>query len=157
MKTVFIIVAIAIFFTGSKINAIEKNSVKAYNHTIGVFKTALLSKKAAITHTVKRLPSIQFALIETEATITAYSAVETCSTHCIMASGNTAYVGAAACPRSIPLGKVVTIDGIGEFICEDRTATRVDGRFDLFFGYSQEDYNRAIAFGKQQRRVQYDL
>lgn len=89
------------------------------------------------------------------ATITAYTAVETCGNSCTMASGKQAYVGAAACPRNIPIGTKVQIDGVGTVTCEDRTAQWTEGRIDIFFGYSQDDYQRALKFGKQRRMVSY--
>lgn len=84
------------------------------------------------------------------APVTAYTGVESChNPNCAMASGKRAYVGAVACPRSIPLGTRVEIGSLGTYICEDRTATYVDGRYDIFFGYTQEDYYAALEFGKQ--------
>lgn len=103
---------------------------------------------------VSEAPTIPNDQIETyTATVTAYTAIETCRDRCTMASGKQAYVGAAACPRDIPLGTWVDIQGIGIVVCEDRTAQRVDGRFDVFFGYAADDYARAIQFGKSQREI----
>lgn len=87
------------------------------------------------------------------ATVTAYTAIETCGTTCTMANGKRAYVGAAACPRRIPLGTWVNIDGIGIVVCEDRTALWTDGRFDVFIGYDQSAYQRALQFGKSVKLV----
>lgn len=87
------------------------------------------------------------------ATVTAYTAQETCHNGCIMASGKKAYVGAVACPRALPFGTTVEIDGIGKLTCEDRTALKYDGRFDVFFGYSVSDYQRAKQFGRQKINV----
>lgn len=87
-------------------------------------------------------------------TVSAYTAIETCkNTSCIMASGKKAYVGAAACPRKYPLGTKLELEGMGTFTCEDRTAKKYDGRFDLFFGYDQSDYQRAINFGIQKKKI----
>lgn len=112
---------------------------------IQVAKTPLPEREEAPTENVK----------EHIATITAYTAVETCGDRCTMASGKQAYIGAAACPRSIPIGTNVQIDGVGTVTCEDRTALHTEGRVDIFFGYSQSDYELALRFGKQQRVVQY--
>jgi len=87
------------------------------------------------------------------ATITAYSSVETCEGDCIMASGNEAYIGAVACPREIKLHTRVLIDNT-PYICEDRTSIRFNGRYDIFLGYGQQSYAKAIKFGKQKRQVQ---
>lgn len=87
------------------------------------------------------------------ATVTGYTAVETCGSTCTMANGQQAYYGAVACPRRIALGTLVNIEGMGVFKCTDRTATWVDGRFDIFFGYSKADHQRAINFGKQTRLI----
>ena len=88
------------------------------------------------------------------ATVTGYTAIESCSnTGCHMANGEKAYVGAIACPRKLSFGTVVTIEGFGDLICSDRTALRFDGRYDVFMGYTQEDYQKAIQFGKRQLKV----
>lgn len=87
-------------------------------------------------------------------TVTAYSAVESCHYEgCVMASGKKAYVGAVACPRYLKLGTKVML-GDKVYTCEDRTAVRYDGRFDIFFGYEQADYQRALRFGIQRMNFQ---
>jgi 3D (Asp-Asp-Asp) domain-containing protein len=48
-----------------------------------------------------------------------------------MASGRHPYVGACAGPRWVPLGTVVLIGG-KRYVVEDRTALRLNGRYDLF-------------------------
>ena len=80
------------------------------------------------------------------ATISAYTDIETCS-NCITASGDKPFIGGVACPRSIPLGKKVMINGT-IFQCSDRTNLRYNGRYDIFFGYGIDAYNKAIIFGK---------
>ena len=81
-------------------------------------------------------------------TITAYSELDSCHyANCVMASGKRAYVGAVACPRNIKLGTKIYIDGFGELICEDKTALKFNGRYDIFMGYGEEAYKKAIAFG----------
>lgn len=81
------------------------------------------------------------------ATTTAYSEFDSCHyPNCAMASGKPAYIGAVACPRDIPLGTEVEIAG-QPFTCEDRTAKRYDGRFDIFTGYGEDAYKLAINFG----------
>jgi len=88
-----------------------------------------------------------------KANVTAYTAIETCKDRCIMANGKRAYYGAAACPRRIPLGTLIDVDGLGVFVCEDRTAQWTDGNIDIFFGYEQADYQRAIQFGAQVKTI----
>lgn len=58
----------------------------------------------------------------------------------------------AACPRNIPLKTKVLIGDL-VYECQDRTAKRLDGRYDLFFGYNKKAYDRAIKFGKQKLEV----
>jgi len=70
-----------------------------------------------------------------------------------MASGRSAYVGAVACPRKLPLGSKVKIAG-KLLTCEDRTAKRFDGRFDIFQGYGPDAQKKAIRWGKQNLEVQ---
>lgn len=82
-----------------------------------------------------------------KAEVTMYSGIESCHYEgCPMASGRRAYVGAVACPRKYPLGTKVEIGG-NAYVCEDRTALRYDGRFDIFAGFGREDYQRALRWG----------
>lgn len=83
------------------------------------------------------------------ATVTAYSELDSCHyPGCPMASGKKAYIGAVACPRHIKLGTTVIISGL-PFTCEDRTAKRYDGRYDIFMGYGKQAHTNAIIFGKR--------
>lgn len=89
-----------------------------------------------------------------EAITTAYSELDSCHTgkSCLMASGKRAYVGAVACPRKWKLGTQIEIDG-KVYTCEDRTAKRYDGRIDIFQGYKQEAYDKAIKYGIQKKLI----
>jgi len=79
--------------------------------------------------------------------VTAYSEFDSCHyENCAMASGKRAYIGAVACPRHIELATRVMIDG-KTYTCEDRTAKRYDGRYDIFMGYGRESYDKAINYG----------
>jgi len=54
-------------------------------------------------------------------------------------------------PRSLPLGTHIHISGMtNDFIINDRTARKYDGRIDIFMG---DDKQKALQFGKQQRQV----
>lgn len=70
-----------------------------------------------------------------------------------MANGKKAEISYAACPREIPLGTMIEIEGLGTYECGDRTAEWVDGRYDLFTGYGQEAYDQAINNGIQYKKV----
>lgn len=85
-----------------------------------------------------------------EATITAYSKAETCPDRpCINAFGRTPDAGySIACPRRIKLGTRVVF-GSRRSVCDDRTAIRFDGRFDIHV----DSYKEALAFGKQKADV----
>lgn len=86
-------------------------------------------------------------------TVTAYSKLETCPHNsCITASGKHAKLGMAACPREIPFGTVVSIENV-DYVCEDRTALRFNGRFDIFMGYDLDAYTRALEYGKKRVQV----
>lgn len=86
--------------------------------------------------------------------VTAYTGVESCHYEgCITASGKRAYVGGVACPRKYKLGTRVRINSI-EYTCEDRTALRYDGRFDIFFGFTQEAHKNALRFGIQNLSIE---
>ncbi len=81
------------------------------------------------------------------APVSAYSGIESCTNPtCMMASGKVAYFGAAACPREIPLGTQVIIHYM-TYTCEDRTALKYDGRFDIFLGYREFDHAQALKYG----------
>ena len=88
------------------------------------------------------------------ATITMYSAVETCDPqNCINARGTHPRVNySVACPREIPLGTKISING-NRYTCDDRTALKYNGRYDIFVGYTQDSYEQAIEFGKQYLEV----
>lgn len=91
------------------------------------------------------------------ATVTAYSELDSCHyPGCPMASGKKAYIGAVACPRHIKLGTTVIISGL-PFTCEDRTAKRYDGRYDIFMGYGKQAHTNAIIFGKRTLTIEYGL
>lgn len=89
-------------------------------------------------------------------TITGYSHLDSChnptSEGCLMANGKLATVGYVACPRTIPLGTRVKIMG-KVYECGDRLSSRFKNRFDIWFGYGREAYQRAIEFGKQKAEV----
>lgn len=108
---------------------------------------------------VERKPVEQFEQIEQEQSIgtrevTAYSEFDSCHTgaSCKMASGKRAYVGAIACPREFKLGTKIKINDT-IYQCEDRTASWVDGRFDIFMGFGQEAYDKAIQWGVKNLEV----
>jgi len=83
-----------------------------------------------------------------EAVVTAYTAGDGYTPGTVMASGRTVYVGAVACPRDIPLGTVVEIEGVGIRMCEDRKALRFDGEFDIYMS----DYSDAVSFGRGMKK-----
>jgi len=102
----------------------------------------------------KNFKLVKLIIIEGEIrTVSAYSEFDSCHyENCIMASGKRAYIGAVACPREINLGTKVEINKT-IYICEDRTALKFNGRFDIFMGYNQEAYDKAIQFGLQRLNV----
>jgi len=83
-------------------------------------------------------------------TITGYSStVDQCdSTPFITANGERVGVGTIACPRYIPFGTVVVVDG-KTYTCNDRMALKHPHRFDIWFPLTEE----AIAWGKQIKEV----
>ena len=89
-------------------------------------------------------------------TITGYSHLDSChnptSEGCLMANGKLATIGYVACPRSIPLGTKVEIFG-KVYECGDRLSSQFKNRFDIWFGYGREAYQRALEFGKQKAEV----
>jgi len=93
-------------------------------------------------------------LDEFVAVVTAYSEIDSCHTgaSCLMASGKKAYVGAIACPRNIKFGTRVLIDD-KPYTCEDRVSTKYPERFDIFMGYGEKSYEKAIKYGKQNKEI----
>lgn len=90
---------------------------------------------------------------EVTAEVTAYSEIDSCHyANCVMANGERAHVGAVACPREIKLGTQVEINGV-MYTCKDRTAKYLNGRYDIFMGYGQESYDKAISYGVQKQIV----
>ena len=65
--------------------------------------------------------------------VTAYTSdpAETDDTPDITASGIKIYKGVIACPRDLPFGTRVRING-EDYNCQDRMHTRFDGRFDIW-------------------------
>jgi len=83
-------------------------------------------------------------------TITGYSStIDQCdSDPFITASGTEVRYGIAACPRDIPFGTKIKIDG-KTYICEDRLNKKYDDRFDIWFPSRRE----ALDYGLQQKEV----
>ena len=86
------------------------------------------------------------------ATVTAYTSrvEETNSMPFLMASGETVYNGAAACPSYLNFGSLIEIDGV-VYTCEDRMALRY--RHGDFFDIWFESYSEAVRFGRQTKEV----
>jgi len=82
------------------------------------------------------------------AVVTAYCPNSCDDPDCIMANGEKAYYGAAACPRAIPFGTKIKVDGY-EFVCKDRLARKYDDRFDIFM----DDCENARLSGKHNEEV----
>lgn len=85
-----------------------------------------------------------------QATVTGYSPYETCPyglfEKCINAAGSRPIPSVSiAAPRAYKLGTRLFIPSLGEFMVDDRTHHRFDGRFDIFF----QDYKEAKRFGKR--------
>ena len=68
----------------------------------------------------------------------------------VTASGSIVAQGKSlACPKSIPFGTKVEIEGYGVYICEDRGAHIVNGRLDIYMN----DLGKAQQFGRQKLHV----
>lgn len=88
---------------------------------------------------------------EITAVTSKYTAIETCS-KCITANGTVPSDITVACPREIKLGTSIEIDG-KMYKCDDRTNIRYNGRFDIFGGYTLEDWQRAKEYGLQTKLI----
>lgn len=119
--------------------------------TKAVSVTVPKAKPVKTVAAVKETPLI--AGVTYMATVTKYSGIESCTNAgCHMASGKKAYVGAVACPSKIPLGTKVKIFN-RVYTCEDRTSASLDGRYDIFTGYTMDDYHEAMTFGIKQALI----
>lgn len=85
------------------------------------------------------------------AKVTAYTKHETCpNNECVTASGTKPEAGrTVACPRKIELGTKVEING-KVYVCEDRTARWVDGRYDIYSGDDRQSWLLAKEYGVQE-------
>ncbi len=88
------------------------------------------------------------------AEVTAYTKHETCpDSECVTASGtNPEASRTVACPRKIELGTKVEIDG-KIYVCEDRTAQSVDGRYDIYYGDDRQAWLLAKEYGVQKHLI----
>jgi len=88
-----------------------------------------------------------------ETIITAYCACVICcgpNSPQPTASGSLPHEGITiAAPRNIPFGTKIKVAG-REYIVQDRTAKRYDGRFDIFMN----SHKKALRFGKQKHKIQ---
>lgn len=84
------------------------------------------------------------------AIITGYSSTEdqTDSTPFLTASQKQVKKGIIACPREIPFGTKVEIEG-KTYICEDRMSKKFNDRFDIWFESTEE----ALEWGRQTKMV----
>lgn len=84
------------------------------------------------------------------ATVTAYTSdeKETDNTPFVTAHQTLVEKGVAACPRNLPFGTRIEIDGQA-YRCEDRTHFRLDGIFDLWM----ESKNQAFQWGRQIKEI----
>ncbi len=92
------------------------------------------------------------------AIVGAYTKIETCPGRaCVTARGTAPLAGRTiACPRRYPFGAIVLVGSVG-YICEDRTARRFDGRFDIYFGDTEADYERAIEWGIPEKEITIEI
>lgn len=71
---------------------------------------------------------------------------------CVTASGSTIYVGAAACPASIPFGHSVSIFG-DTYVCLDRVGEGDNADFLIFTGFNKNAAIEAKAYGIKRANV----
>ena len=91
-----------------------------------------------------------------EAEVTKYSELDSChypkNGKCLVATGDEAFIGGIACPRSWPLGVIAEIEGRA-YICNDRYNENLSDRLDIWAGYGQEAYQEAKRFGIQTHQI----
>lgn len=103
-----------------------------------------------ITATVGPLPPPVLPKREEYAVVSAYSKEETCPNwECKAANGTKPVVRkTTACPRAIKLGTLIEFDG-KKYTCNDRTALKHDGRYDLFV----ENRKAAMDWGLRRKLI----
>ena len=83
---------------------------------------------------VETASAAEIKYITIKAKVTGYNTVreQTDSTPCVGSLGTNicGRNNVAACPRILPLGTMIEIDG-KQYICEDRLAIKFDDRFDI--------------------------
>ena len=84
---------------------------------------------------------------------TAYSEFDSCHTgaSCLMANGEKAHIGAVA-SNFLPLGTKLKIAG-EIYTVKDRHSKQLEDRIDIFMGYGQDSYDKAINYGKQLKTI----
>lgn len=86
-------------------------------------------------------------------TMTAYATAYICQDRsCKNAMGKTPTFTTIACPRRFPLGTRFRFMDY-EWVCEDRTNIKYDGRYDIFSGFGGEAEKEALRFGIQKVEV----
>lgn len=93
-----------------------------------------------------------------DASVSAYSLIESCHNRkngvCIAANGRAPIEGVTiACPRSLALGTRVTIPGMGEYTCQDRTARWIEEKYGPTFDIFMKDHGAALDFGRKKLAV----
>lgn len=100
-------------------------------------------------------PQIYWVKESFYAETTAYTKIETCpNKKCVAADGTMPEkLRTIACPRRYEFATKIRIDG-REYRCNDRTRSDLNGRFDIYFGDTKDDYERAIKYGKQTKIIE---
>ena len=92
----------------------------------------------------------RYQVEEITAVITGYSSTfrQTDSTPFITASNKRVEQGIIACPRNIPFGSIIKIEG-KDYVCEDRLSQKYPERYDIWFPTEKD----AREFGRQEHKI----
>jgi len=95
----------------------------------------------------KRLESFNPPAGKIEILVTGYSStVDQCDADPFTtASGTKVHLGTMACPPQYPFGTKIKIEGVGNFVCEDRGGAIKGNHFDMWFPSRSE----ALQWGKK--------
>jgi len=154
--TLYILLSIAftLFLICLASGLLEEMEVDSFKNPLGAFTftspTGLDLEESSVTGlTTNYMPTPSPIFY-----ITGYSEKDSCHyENCLMANGLPAQYGYVACPRYLPLGTKIQIEGLGEFICGDRYSKYLSERFDVWFGYGEKNYRRAVNWGVRQLPV----
>jgi len=127
--------------------------VKQMDYGIGSENRGFVHKSLQNNRTISDRKSREFTIMEVTAYTAGYESTGKTPndpSYGITASGVPVEEGVTvACPKSIPFGTKIFIEGVGERVCQDRGGAITEGHVDVYM----PDKEQALKFGRQHLRV----